>query len=308
MECPSSLSPPEPTPRSSFVVTSPSFCSPNGHSRGHSRAFSLNSNYSVLSQSTVLSGFSSSNSTNCTTSRLQCLRHDDHGMTPTTSLIAARLSRLSEIERILMNRDNANCGSLDLDSFQDAVTDLDPDCAFNDIEYIFKLIADSDHGSSHIAIAALIEYMDNALRRLDITSMDIQSATRTFHAAFPQLFADRKGLQKRIIWGNAQTSSLHKLLQELNEEAENEGVIDFPEFVSAIKNMGIKVDKEEMKKVFDHVLRLQNTEESQDEIEVSFLMRLLEQRIKRHSVHSKARILIQCSLMDLLHESYAEEY
>ena len=111
-------------------------------------------------------------------------------------------------------------------------------------------------------------------------------------------------------------NSLQKLLLELNEEAENDGVIDFPEFLSAINNMGIKVNKSAMKRVFDHILKLQNADELQyespdidqvievaDEVEVSFLMRVLEGRIKKHSEHSKARILIQCALMDLMEES-----
>ena len=100
-----------------------------------------------------------------------------------------------------------------------------------------------------------------------------------------------------------QMSSLHKLLQEFNEEAETEGVIDFPEFVSAINNMGIKVDKSSMKRVFKYVLRRQSPQESQDEVQVSCIMRLLEERIKRHCGHSKARILIQLALMDLVKES-----
>jgi len=214
------------------------------------------------------------------------------------------MSLLSAVEVILMDRDDQNTGDLDLERFHDAVTDIDPECSFNEIEHIFDRIADPE--ASTVAISSFIEFMDTALRRHCASSppMDgLQTPTTALHAAFPELFADRNGLKTRIIWGDAQTKALHKLLLEFQEEAENEGVIDFPEFLSAANNMGIAVDKKEMERAFDLALRRQNEDGLQDEVRMSFLLQMLEQRMKRHSEHSKPRMLIKLALADLVEES-----
>jgi len=248
------------------------------YSCSHSRRLSLNSNYSTLSAATT--------STVVTRSS-----------TSSDSLIGARLSQLIAIEQVLMDRDVQSTGNLDIDSFQDAVTDIDPDCSFVDIELIFDRIAGSN--SETLSIAAFIEYMDSALRQCR-SPKTLQSPTRAFHAAFPDLFAHRDGLETRILWGDAQIGSLHKLLSELEEEAESEGVVDFPEFMAALNNMGIEADKATMQRVFDHVLRQQRSVELQDEVEISFLMQLLEHRVKRQSRFLRPRTLIHLALMDLL--------
>jgi len=279
----------------------------NDHSLGHCRGFSLHSNASTLSTHSNVSMLSAS--TTSTVLSLRSLRSSSTSITgpyspsrcpSTVSLIEARLAQLAVIERVLMDHDVQSCGFLDIDSFHDAVTDIDPDCSSIDIELIFERITASH--STKLSVAAFIEFMDNALRRYR-SPKQLQNPMRAFHAAFPDLFAHRDGPKMRVLWGDAQIGSLHKLLSELEEEAQSEGVIDFPEFMAALSNMGIDADRGTMQRVFEHVLRPQSAKGLQDEVDISLLMRLLEQRVKRHSRCLKPRALIHLTLMDLARDS-----
>ena len=106
-------------------------------------------------------------------------------------------------------------------------------------------------------------------------------------------------------------SSIHKLEEQLQEEAENEGVIDYPEFQAAINNMGIDFSKKQLKKIFAHFLGEQDEyhrkmgipknriKGHEYEVKLGFMMDILKTKVENHQ-HLKPKQIIKLALGELL--------
>ena len=108
---------------------------------------------------------------------------------------------------------------------------------------------------------------------------------------------------------------MHKLVEQLQEEAEQQGVIDFPEFKAAVTNMGIDFNKHQLKKLFAHFLGEQDdfdrkfgrlppkTKDKQYEVRLAFMIDLLKTKVDNHE-HLKPKQILQLAFMELLlHEN-----
>ena len=108
------------------------------------------------------------------------------------------------------------------------------------------------------------------------------------------------------------------LLAHFKEEAESESgiAIDFPEFEAAIKNMGLFLKKERLKKVFARLLGEQDLENERQgipkrrrkgheyELGLEFLMTFLKHKVKNYR-DLKPTQIVKVVFMDVLEEQDA---
>lgn len=104
---------------------------------------------------------------------------------------------------------------------------------------------------------------------------------------------------------------MRQLEEQLQEEAENVGVIDFPEFAAAISNMGIRFSKSKLKRIFSYFLAEQQLEytqrgvEEQDnhryEVKLKWMIKYLQSKVDNFE-HLKPKQILQLAFMELLED------
>eukprot|EP01083_Nonionella_stella_P040177 109188_1 len=200
-----------------------------------------------------------------------------------------------------------------LEEFEEAIQEIDHAIAMNDLEQIFAHIAGKQKEISIAHLIAHVRTTHNTSNNAPITT-----PMTLFRGAFPDVFGDINDVENREIWGDAQNDSIRQLEKALQEEAENEGVIDFPEFEAAISNMGIRLDKTHLEKLFAHFLgeqdvydtkmgnklRRYDTEQlmgidKKYELKLGFLMHILQEKVENHE-HLKPKQILKLGFMELL--------
>ena len=113
-----------------------------------------------------------------------------------------------KLERLLRDRDEAGDGKLDMQEFQDALTEADGDCGDNDLEHIFQSICDH---KGEIDIDRFIAYIrktyEQSQRRSFIVNGKMNPATPkiAFRSAFPDVFGDDLDTdENRELWAGPQ--------------------------------------------------------------------------------------------------------
>jgi len=236
-----------------------------------------------------------------------------HQVQLSSSMKSVQSDIIKKLKKILRDKDDTGDGKLDLEEFSEAIHDFDPDVSAHDLEDIFHLFCDKT--THEISISKLIKFISKAQndKQAPINSLASPTPKAIFRGAFPDIFSDDDDdvASHREIWGDAHSTSIHKLEEQLQEEAENEGVIDFPEFEAAINNMGIEFTKAQLKKLFAHFLGEQDVHDRklkilkkrkkgrEYEVRLAFLMELLKKTVDNHA-HLKPKQILQLAFMELL--------
>jgi len=221
------------------------------------------------------------------------------------------------LERMLRDRDESGGGKLDFQEFADALTEADDDVGAADLENIFKSICDDE---MEISIERFVRYIRSSYiqtqRKSFIVTGKTHSATTriAFRSAFPDVFGDDLGDDRhRELWADAQISSIHKLTEKFQEEAENPGVVDFAEFEAAVKNIGLDFKKHELDRLFGLFLAEQRRSRkrekglkagrnSKHELSLKFLAQFLEPKVEGKAEYSrlKPRQIIKAVFIGML--------
>jgi len=250
--------------------------------------------------------------------------HNDGYSTPNSSVgtLGSGLPSITEdpitkLERLLRDRDEAGDGKLDMQEFQDAVTEADNEVDDNDLEHIFKSICDH---KEEIHIDRFVAYIKKSYhqtqRRMFIVSGKMNPATPkiAFRSAFPDVFGeDLDSDENREVWADAQIRSIKKLMEQFEAESEN-GVVDFAEFEAAIRNLGINFSKPQMNRLFVIFLGEQEAkrkrlkkrgirgQKSKYELSLKFMAEYLEPKVEDNDKygHLKPKQIIESVFLDLL--------
>ena len=104
---------------------------------------------------------------------------------------------------------------------------------------------------------------------------------------------------------------MHQLEEQLQEEAESLGVIDFPEFAAAISNMGVRFSKSKLKRVFAYFLAEQQLEYAQRgvaeeenhkyEVKLKWMVKYLQSKVD-NAQYLKPKQIVTLAFMELLED------
>lgn len=221
---------------------------------------------------------------------------------------------------MLRDRDEAGDGKLDMQEFQDALAEADGDVDDNDLEHIFKSICD-DKEEIHIDrfIAYIRKSYQQSQRRSFIVMGKMNPATPkiAFRSAFPDVFGDDLDAdENRELWADPQIRTIAKLQEQFETESESGGVVDFAEFEAALKNLGIKLTKTQLNRLFVIFLGEQEAHrkqlkkkgirghKSRYELSLKFMTEYLEPKVEDHGKygHLKPKQIIKSVFLDLLRD------
>jgi len=210
------------------------------------------------------------------------------------------ISPLSALEQMLRDVDDGKNGMLDREEFEEALLSVDENCSRHDIDHIFQSLCTQ---SEEISITKFITYVRHRTK----STRGLETPKLTFHAAFPDVLShddeDEDDAQVDTdVWGGAKMSAMRQMEKQLRAEAENDGVIDFPEFAAAMSNLGIHFEKRQLRLIFKHFVGAQpilTQTDGEHEVDVQFVMHLLGDVMEYYS-HLQPQQMLKKALMELL--------
>eukprot|EP01084_Bolivina_argentea_P224903 380188_1 len=84
------------------------------------------------------------------------------------------------------------------------------------------------------------------------------------------------------LWGYSNGTSLQRLQKELNDEATDNTTLDYPEFESAMSNLGVLFKKDKLISLYSYFLEEQNKSNIRKELNIEFFIKYLGETVKNH--------------------------